>query len=376
MSTVVLGAYLLSGQPGYRQAGVHHYARNLLRALARALPADLTLTTLISPTASDELTPDEHAALRVRIAARTTEAPASRIRTEQLDTPRLLTALNAQLYHGLGFVAPLRAPCPTVVSVMDLSFLTHPATHRPFNRLYLSALTRLSCQRARHVIAISEWTRRDILQHFALPAERVSAIPLGVDLNLFQPPPPERVAAFRTEHGIGPRAIFSLGSIEPRKNLPRLLDAFAALPDNAQLFIGGSAAWKTSATLERIAELGPRVRLIGRIDDAHLPLWHAACGVFAYPSLYEGFGLPALEAMACGSAIVASNASSLPEVLGDSGLLVDPTDTRAIAAALSRVLDDASLRQNLGARAITRAQRFTWASTAARTLDVYRRCLL
>lgn len=376
MSTVVLGAYLLSGQPGYRQAGVHHYARNLLRALARALPADLTLTTLISPTATDELTPHEHAALRVKVAARTTEAPVSRIRTEQFDTPRLLTALNARLYHGLGFVAPLRAPCPTVVSVMDLSFLTHPATHRPFNRLYLSALTRLSCQAARHVIAISEWTRRDIIQRFALPAERVSAIPLGVDHDLFHPPPPDRVAAFRAEHGIGPRAIFSLGSIEPRKNLPRLLDAFATLPGDAQLFIGGSAAWKTSATYERIAALGPRVRLLGRIDDAHLPLWHAACGVFAYPSLYEGFGLPALEAMACGSAVVASNASSLPEVVGDAGLLVDPTDTRAIATALGRVLDDATLRLNFGARALARAQRFTWASTAARTLDVHRRCLI
>ncbi len=376
MSTVVLGAYLLSGQPGYRQAGVHHYARNLLRALARALPADLTLVTLISPTAQDELTLDEHAALRVKSASRTTESPLSRIRAEQLDTPRLLAALNARLYHGLGFVAPLRAPCPTVVSVMDLSFLTHPATHRPFNRLYLRVLTRLSCQRARHVIAISEWTRRDIIRHYALPADRVSAIPLGVDLELFQPPARERVAAFRAEHGIGPRAIFSLGSIEPRKNLPRLLDAFASLPDDVQLFIGGSAAWKTSATFERVSALGPRVRLIGRVPDTHLPLWHAACGVFAYPSLYEGFGLPALEAMACGSAVVASNASSLPEVVGDAGLLVDPTDPRAIAAALSRVLDDASLRQNLGARAIARARRFTWASTAQHTLNVYRRCLV
>lgn len=376
MPTVVLGAYLLSGQPGYRQAGVHHYARSLLRALARTLPADLTLTTLISPTANGELSPDEHAALRIQPAARTTETPASRICIEQLDTPRLLSALNAQLYHGLGFVAPLRAPCPTVVSVMDLSFLTHPATHRPFNRLYLSALTRLSCQRARHVIAISEWTRRDILQHFALPADRVSAIPLGVDLDLFKPPPPDRIAAFRAEHGIGPRAIFSLGSIEPRKNLPRLLDAFATLPDDAQLFIGGSAAWKTSATFERIAALGPRVRLIGRVDDAQMPLWHAACGVFAYPSLYEGFGLPALEAMACGSAVIASNSSSLPEVVGDAGLLVDSTDTRALAVALNRALDDAHLRRELQARALARARAFSWDATAHRTLNVYRRCLV
>ena len=373
---VVLGAFLLSGQPGFRQAGVHHYARELLRALARTSHDDIHFTTLISEQALDQLTKEERSTLGVRTVPGTVESPLHRLRLEQLGLPHMLRNMRADLYHGLGFVAPLRAPCPTIVSIMDLSFVTHPHTHKRLNRAYLSLLTKLSCRRASRVIAISEWTKRDIVLHYGIDAACVDAIPLAVDHDRFQPLSTTARAEFRAAHGIGERAVFYLGSIEPRKNLTRLIEAFARLPNTTQLFIGGSLAWKydETITLAHNLGLGDRIRLLGRVDPQDLPSWYSSCTVFAYPSLYEGFGFPPLEAMACGAAVVTSNASSLPEVVGDAGLLVEPTDVHALAHALGRVLDDAPLRADLQQRGIRRAAQFTWARVAERTLDSYRAC--
>lgn len=378
--SIVLGAYLLSGTPGYRQAGVHFYARNLIAALAAAkLPEPAAV--LVSPTAVDEASAAA-GVLAVRAASRTTEQPFSRIYVEQVETPRVLRALNARLYHGLGFVAPLRAPCPTVVSIMDLSFITQPHAHKRSNRAYLARFARASCQRAARVIAISEWTKRDVVAHFGIPPERVDVTPLGVDHARFAPQSRDAVAAFKAARGIGERAIFYLGSLEPRKNLPRLIEAFRILwselsVPNAQLFIGGNLAWKYEDVLAQVGrpELAGRITLLGRVGDAELPLWYSACAAMAYPSLYEGFGLPALEAMACGAPVVTSNVTSLPEVVGDAAVTVDPLDVRALAGALARVLTGADLRAEMRARAIARAAQFTWARTAALTIESYAQAL-
>jgi glycosyltransferase involved in cell wall biosynthesis len=198
-ANIVLGAYLLSGQPGFRQAGVHYYAKRLLQALGRDAirRVSTNLTALISPTAAAEA--DAFSLLTsnfsLHFASRTTEKPFSRIVVEQVETPRLLRGMKADLYHGLGFVAPLRSPCPTVVSVMDLSFVTQPQAHKRFNRAYLSWLCRASCRRAARVIAISEWTKRDVVQHFGISPERVDVTPLGVDHDHFKPASPSALAA-------------------------------------------------------------------------------------------------------------------------------------------------------------------------------------
>lgn len=373
---VALGAFLLSGAAGYRQAGVHTYARELLRALPSAARADpwaregVRFFALLSPTIAQ---PDlEMPWLHV---GQSTEQPLRRIWVEQVEVPRRLRAEGAALYHGLGFVVPLRAPCPTVVSVMDLSFITQPQTHKRLNRAYLSLFTRLSCRRAARVIAISEWTKRDVVRYFGVPPERVDVTVLGVDHARFKPLPTDQVAAFKARHGIGERAVFFLGSLEPRKNLRRLLDAFARL-DAAlapQLIIGGSPAWKYRDVFARAeqADLRGRVRFIGRVEPEVLPFWFNACAVMAYPSLYEGFGLPALEALACGAAVLASNAAALPEVVGEAGVLVDPLSTEAIADGLRCLLADEGLRRELRERALARAEHFTWARTAQRTLATY-----
>ncbi|MCS6773693.1 MAG: glycosyltransferase family 1 protein [Anaerolineae bacterium] len=381
MTTLVaLGAYLLSGTAGYRQAGVHTYAHELLRALPEATKADawareqVRFLALLSPTVTR---PD--LALPWAHASQSTEQPLRRIWVEQVETLRCLRAERAALYHGLGFVVPLRATCPTVVSVMDLSFITQPQTHRWLNRIYLSLLTRLSCRRSARVIAISAWTKRDVVRYFGMPPERVDVTLLGADQARFKPLPAEQVAAFRAKHGISERAVFFLGSLEPRKNLSRLLDAFAQLSPRLapQLFVGGSLAWKYHAVLERAErpDLRGRVRFIGRVAPEVLPLWYNACAVTAYPSLYEGFGLPALEAMACGAAVLASDVTSLPEVVGDAGLLVNPLSVAAIADGLRQLLEDEQLRRTLRERALARAAQFTWARTAQQTLATYRAVL-
>jgi glycosyltransferase involved in cell wall biosynthesis len=377
---IVLGAYLLSGTPGYRQAGVHYYARNLIAALANT-DVSSNVTALVGPTAIDEAR-CAAGRIRVRIASRTTERPLSRIYVEQVETPRVLRSLNADLYHGLGFVAPVRAPCPIVVSVMDLSFVTRPGAHKRVNRIYLTQLTRVACRRAARVIAISESTGRDVVAHCGVAPERVDVTPLGVDHTRFRPLPAGEVAAFRAERGIGDRAIFYLGSLEPRKNLTRLIDAFSILHadvpvSNAQLFIGGSLAWKYDEVVARIQQLGlaERVKLVGRVSDDDLPRWYSACAVMAYPSLYEGFGLPPLEAMACGAPVVTSNVTSLPEVVGDAGMLVEPTDTHALTATLKRVLTSDALRAEMRAKSLARAAQFTWARTAELTMQSYRSAL-
>ncbi len=378
---IVIGAFLLSGTPNFRQAGVHQYALQLLTHLSALKNlTGVSLTALISPTARKHGDALRSASLEIQEVSRTTENPFSRIAVEQVETPRMLRKANAGLYHGLGFVAPLRSPCPTVVSVMDLSFITQPQAHKRFNRLYLSWLTRISCQRARRVIAISEWTKRDIAQRFGVPAERIDVTPLGVNHDHFKPALPDATASFKQQQNIGEKAIFYLGSVEPRKNLARLVEAFAMLHTqqpalNAQMFIGGNLAWKYDEVLASIAQRGlsERVKLIGRVSDDDLPKWYSACTVMAYPSLYEGFGLPPLEAMACGAPVVTSNATSLPEVVGDAGLMVTPTDAPALADALHRVLCDAGLRTDLRRKSLQRASQFTWQRTAELTMECYRR---
>lgn len=388
---IALGAFLLSGNPSYRQAGVHRYAQAMLEHLPRvAHQHGHDIAAFVSPTAL----PHTRSAIPLHPASRSTENPLQRIIFEQIEMPRRLRLARFDLYHGLGFVAPLRAPHKTIVSVMDLSFVTQPHTHKLFNRTYLSLFTKWSCQRAARVIAISESTKRDIVDCFKMDPNKIDVTWLGVDAR-FKPQPEHEVAAFKHAREIGNHAIFYLGSLEPRKNLERLIEAFAILmkddirrtnePTQSrpsfidhQLLIGGALGWKYEPVIARIQQLGlgDKVKLIGRIEDDELPKWYSACAVFAYPSLYEGFGLPPLEAMACGAPVVASNVTSLPEVIGDAGIRVEPTDTRSLANALLRVLKDDALRDAMRAKSLARAALFSWHRTAERTVESYERATL
>ncbi|MDQ1300446.1 MAG: hypothetical protein QG637_364 [Chloroflexota bacterium] len=283
---------------------------------------------------------------------------------------------GAELFHALDHVLPYLARTPAVFTLYDLTYRVQPATHNTLNRLYLTLLMPTFLRRAGAVIAISESTRRDAVRIYGLDAARVTVVYGGVDPG-FCPAPSEAQAAIRQKYALPERFILSVGTIEPRKNLTVLLDAYHTLRQSDPelgLVIAGRRGWRSAAFFERLQTLGLAavVRLLGPVPDADLPALYSAAAVFAYPSLYEGFGLPPLEALACGTPVVASSASSLPEVVGEAGLLAPPEDVAALAAACRRLLDDTPLRANLRARGLAQARRFTWEAAARSTREVYR----
>ncbi len=368
-----VNAQILSPVAGYRQAGVSGYIERLLRQLLPLSPADRWTV----------YTPAGIAPARLAAAANTTLCPSAlpttnplvRILWEQLCAPLLLVRDRpAVLFCPLN-VVPLAAPCPTVVTIHDLAFLRLPERFRPAKRRDLTQLTSLSVRRARHVITVSDFTRREVIELLHVPPERVTAIPNGRDETLV-PPGPAAVAAFRQHHALPPEFLLFVGTLEPRKNLLTLLRAYAQLRDRLALplIIAGGKGWlyEPIFALVKELELEDRVRFTGYVDQADLPLWYGAATASLYPSLYEGFGFPPLESMQCGTPVITSNTTSLPEVVGDAALLVDPHDIAALAAALLRISTDPALRADLRTRGLQRAQHFDWQHTAAATLAVLR----
>lgn len=368
---VGLDALLLAGEASYRSAGIHHYMRALLAELPAADPG-LRYTAFVGPRAA---LPD--ADLRWARTAWPTHRPAVRVLWEQAVLPWLAVRQRIDLLHALAFVSPVWLPCPSVVTVYDLSFDVTPQRVPAARRGYLSTLTRLSCRRARRVIAISEHTRAEVSRRYGIPMERIDVAAPGVD-PAARPLPRAEVESFRRRRGLPDRFVFCLATLEPRKGLPTLIRAFAQLrmPD-VRLVLAGGKGWGTRAVIEQIEalNLGDRVSLPGYLPADELPLWYNAAEVFVYPSTYEGFGIPPAEALACGAPVIVSDAASLPEVVGDAGVRVPPGDERALADALRRLLSDAAERQSLASRGPGQAGRFTWAKTAAATAAAYRRAL-
>jgi glycosyltransferase involved in cell wall biosynthesis len=229
-------------------------------------------------------------------------------------------------------------------------------------------------KRADRVIAVSEATRRDLIEFYQTPPAKISVIYHGVSPEFRPVQEKERLLAVRYKYGLDQRPfILSVGTIQPRKNYQRLVQAFASINQPLSLVIAGSEGWNCDDVYREVEKLGlaDRVYFPGFVAEEDLPVLLSAATLFGYPSLYEGFGLPVLEAMACGTPIVAANQSSLPEVVGDAGLTVDPTDVAALATAITRLLDDPSLRERLSAAGLAQAARFTWPTMAAKLLRVY-----
>ncbi|RME69436.1 MAG: glycosyltransferase family 1 protein, partial [Chloroflexi bacterium] len=231
-----------------------------------------------------------------------------------------------------------------------------------------------SVARADHVIAVSEATRQDLIELYGTPAEKISVLYHGVASHFRPQTDPACLHRLRQRYGLGERPfILSVGTIQPRKNFRRLIQAFARLDPPYTLVIAGGRGWGESDIFAEAVRLGlqDRVHFPGFIADDDLPALYSAAELFVYPSLYEGFGLPALEAMACGTPVVASNRSALPEVVGEAGLLVDPLDVGAIAGAMAQVLTTPELRQKLSEAGQRRAAQFTWDGVARQLLALY-----
>jgi glycosyltransferase involved in cell wall biosynthesis len=286
--------------------------------------------------------------------------------------PGLLRRHGVALYHGTKGVRPWRCPVPAVVTVHDLAVYACPETFAWPQRWHFRLAVPPSVAGAACVIADSEHARGDLMARFGLAPERVRVIPLGVAERFRTPPAPASIADVRSRHGLGDALVACVGTVQPRKHVERVIEAFARARGGErgwQLVVAGrlrpgyAPAWTRDPP--------PAVRWLGPLDDDGLRALYAAAAVVASGSEYEGFGLTLLEGMASGAAVVAVATSSIPEVVGDAGLLVERSDPGALAAALARLFDDASLRADLGARAKTRAARFTWEATARATRAVY-----
>lgn len=279
-------------------------------------------------------------------------------------------ALHVQYFAPLGYRDPL------VVTVHDLAFLHVPESFPLPLRVALSVLVPRSVRRASRIIAVSEFTRRDIVARYAVPPEKIVVIPEGVDAR-FHPRAVGEIVPVLARYGLRSGFLFSLGRLNRRKNLGRLLQAYARLPRGAPavpLVIGGKPDYGIDIVLPdgRPAAEVAGVRWMGLISDEDLPAFYCGALGFIYPSLFEGFGLPALEAMASGTPVVASDRAALPELTGDAGLSVDPESVEALVEAMTRILTDQALAADLRRRGLERSRRFSWREAADRTLAVYR----
>lgn len=300
-----------------------------------------------------------------------------------LDMYRRLRSVKPDLVHYPANFSRWvgRGPLPRTrlaLTVHDLSFLRHPEWFRWERSAYYRAAIGRSVRSADLVIADSEATAADLRELLREPPNHIAVIPLGVEEH-YRPATGEAIADVRARYGLPGQFFLYLGTIEPRKNLPRLIRAFDRIAGGveADLVIAGRAGWKVDATQSAVsmAEHRDRIHFPGFVAAEDMPAVLSAAEAFVWPSLWEGFGLPPLEAMACGTPVVTSNVSSLPEVTADAALLVAPEDEDAIAEAMRRVVEDSELRETLIARGHERAAMFTWRRTAAMTADAYRALL-
>ncbi|HET9209466.1 MAG TPA: glycosyltransferase family 1 protein [Thermoanaerobaculia bacterium] len=294
---------------------------------------------------------------------------------QQLKLPRRLARGDIDLFWSPLITLPLRCPVPAVATVHDLTVLLYPEAHTLKVKASLLPFLRPSFEGARRLVTISGATGRDLAFHFPQCAEKIRVIYPGIDPEL-RPGERAEIAATRRELKAPEGYILFVGTLEPRKNVGRLLDAWTALktedPQAPPLVIAGPYGWGSERLAKRIQALAPEgVIAVGRVERERLVRIFQAARIFIYPSLYEGFGLPAAEALACGVPVITSDTSSLPEVVGDAGLLVDPGDSGAIAGRLRYLLDHPEKAADLAARGIERAARFRWDRAAQEMEEVF-----
>jgi glycosyltransferase involved in cell wall biosynthesis len=369
-----------------QMGGIGRYTRNLVRSLAR-LDSQNRYTLFVAGGRRGSEDPGRWPAnfrlRRVPISDRWLHILWQRLR---LPVPIQLVTGHVDLFHSPDFVLPPLGGTSAILTVHDLSFLRVPECFVPGFRQYLEKAVSRAIHRAQRVLADSESTRQDLIDLMSVEPERVNVLYPGVESRFRPIQDAETLDRVRTRYRLPAKFILGLGTLQPRKNFEGLIEAFRRLltaetegkdhppARDLCLVIVGNKGWMYEGILALPEQLGlsARVHIPGFVDDKDLPAIYNLASVFAFPSRYEGFGLPILEAMACGTPVVAANNSSLPEVVGEAGLLVDSGDVGALADALACVLQDEILRRRLVAAGRRQAQRFTWERAATHLLRIYR----
>ena len=359
----------------YRQGGIANYIRHLVRELP-PLDPDTSYTVLHSRKHTAALAAPPYAPNVVRAALWT---PCHH-RLEPYALSAELLPRRLDLLHSPDSIPPRWGARRYVITVHDLNFLHYPRFLTAEARRYYNGQIARAVRQAHHILADSQATKADLVDLLGVPAEKVTVHMLGVE-EVFTPQPLAAVEKALAQFALPAGYILFVGTFEPRKNLPGLLQAYRRLaddlPDAPPLVLAGRRGWLYDETFAEVGRLGlsARVRWLEDVPQSLLPALYSGASVFVMPSFYEGFGLPALEAMACGTPAVVSDRASLPEVVGPAGFLVDPDDVESIAHGLRAVLTDSALRGQLIGAGLMRAHTFTWRRTAEVVLGVYRAVL-
>jgi glycosyltransferase involved in cell wall biosynthesis len=354
--------------------GAGQYMINLIRALSGVIDRD-ELVVFAHPSGREAIGVPESPCFRWEVVP-----PASiprRLLWEQVSLPRLARQASLDLLHSLHYTRPRRLPCLSVVTFHDMTFFLYPGLHTRSKQLFFPGAIRASARDADAILAVSESTRRDAMRLLGIPPERIYTTPLGVDPAFRPTGDPELLEAVRRKYNLPDRFVLYVGLVEPRKNLPGLFQAYNSALEGGvteRLVVVGRFGWRYRQVFEEIEALGlqGQVQFTGYVPQVDLPIVYNLASLFVYPTYYEGFGLPALEAMACGIPVITSNVASLPEIVGEAGILVPPGDRQALAQAIREVLSDPDRQRRLGTLGRQQASHFTWERTARQTLQVYR----
>jgi glycosyltransferase involved in cell wall biosynthesis len=355
--------------------GIGRYLFDLIAALARIAPEE-NMRVVYDPRLRNTRYDLASLASSANVELVPVGASTWSIHEQFLGANRRLTA-DAAMWHSGYYVMPYWLPMPVVVTLEDLlPLVVGGAMPGGLNRLLYRSLNLIAARRAAHVITLSKAASGDIQRMLGIPPDKISVVELAADAA-FHPRTSEEVTSIRDRLSLPEHYALYVGSNKPHKNLERLVNAWALVVNDAALVIAGHWESRYPGARRMVEQMGLEERVLFRENVSHsdLPAMVSAAQVFAFPSLYEGFGLPPLEAMASGTPVVCSSSSSLPEVVGDSALLFDPLDVDALASALTRVLDNPAVHDSLRAKGLAQAGRFSWERTGRETLEVYKRVL-